>query len=284
MSFTTASSPLYNNHLAPKPYNNLTKQLISQKRVKKTNKKQVAKVQSLFGWEYQSLVSGVTNPVVVDSQQSVNAAQVVIGALGVSFVLTFFVAPKFKDQFKEEEQWVDIYPKLKQQGVKSVTPEQAKILRDKGTAVVDVRLTRKFENGGINGSVNIPLYQPISGMGIAPNIRRAGFAFFGIFGTERNLSFLEDISQTFGQNEELIIVCESGGSIETKPGVDSGFQSQSLKAVYELQKKGFKKVLHLQGGLRDWSREVEPLVLPEDMTFEKPQQSSVSLIGQFFGR
>eukprot|EP01023_Acetabularia_acetabulum_P003108 TRINITY_DN1132_c0_g1_i1.p1 TRINITY_DN1132_c0_g1~~TRINITY_DN1132_c0_g1_i1.p1 ORF type:complete len:291 (+),score=28.80 TRINITY_DN1132_c0_g1_i1:2-874(+) len=250
-------------------YSKLTKQLISRSRVQRRQsirKRDNSIIQSLFGLDYQSVVSGVINPGPVDSEQSTSAIQAVIGALGVSFVLTFFVAPKYKDQFKEEEQWKDIYIQLKQ------------------AAIVDVRLSRKFENGGIDGSVNIPLYQPISGMGIAPNVRRVGFAFFGIFGTERNLQFIEDMMQKFGQNEEIIIVCESGGSLQTKPGVDTGFQSQSLKAVYELQKSGFSKIIHMKGGLGEWNREVEPLVFPEDMTFEKPKQPLLLSIGSFFNR
>eukprot|EP01025_Chloroclados_australasicus_P017424 TRINITY_DN1889_c0_g2_i3.p1 TRINITY_DN1889_c0_g2~~TRINITY_DN1889_c0_g2_i3.p1 ORF type:complete len:331 (-),score=25.49 TRINITY_DN1889_c0_g2_i3:220-1110(-) len=243
------------------------------------HRKQV--VRNVFDLDYQSIVSGITNPGPVDPVGSVNAAQAVIGLLGVSFVLTFFVAPKFKDSFKEEEQWIDIYPKLKQQGVNSITVEEAKTRRDKGMPVVDVRLARKYENGGINGSVNIPLYQPISGMGIAANVRRAGFAFFGIFGTERNPQFVQDVESQYSKNDEMIVVCETGGKMENKPGVETGFQSQSLKAVYELQKAGFKKIYHMKGGLGEWNREVEDLVLPEDMTFAS-KKSAVPLIGALF--
>jgi len=58
---------------------------------------------------------------------------------------------------------------------------------------VDVRLDRKFSKGAIDGSESYPLYQPIAGWGLAANIRRAGFAFFGIYGTERNLQWLAQI-------------------------------------------------------------------------------------------
>eukprot|EP01026_Neomeris_dumetosa_P016075 TRINITY_DN1610_c0_g1_i2.p2 TRINITY_DN1610_c0_g1~~TRINITY_DN1610_c0_g1_i2.p2 ORF type:complete len:283 (-),score=36.36 TRINITY_DN1610_c0_g1_i2:1087-1935(-) len=234
-------------------------------------------------FDYQSLVSGITNPGQVDGVASLNAAQTVIGLLGVSFVLTFFVAPNFKSAFKEEETWQEIYPKLKEQGVNSISPQDVKNQLNKGVAVVDVRLARKFENGGINGSINVPLYQPISGMGIAANVRRAGFAFFGIYGTERNLGFLEEMESKFSKDEAIIVVCEGGGSIETKPGVSTGFQSQSLKAVYELQKAGFKKVSHLKGGLRQWAREIEDLVFPEEMTFPESKKGG-SLLAQIFGR
>jgi hypothetical protein len=40
-----------------------------------------------------------------------------------------------------------------------------------------------FDVLGPQGSVNVPLYRPILGWDIPSNIRRAGFAFFGVFGT-----------------------------------------------------------------------------------------------------
>jgi hypothetical protein len=58
---------------------------------------------------------------------------------------------------------------------------------------MDVRLARKFEQGSMKNSVNFPLYQPIAGWGVAANIRRAGFAFFGMFGTERNKEWLSQV-------------------------------------------------------------------------------------------
>jgi hypothetical protein len=61
---------------------------------------------------------------------------------------------------------------------------------------MDVRLQRKFEQGTVPGSQNFPLYQPISGWGLAANIRRAGFAFFGIFGTERNNNWLAEVEES----------------------------------------------------------------------------------------
>ena len=60
---------------------------------------------------------------------------------------------------------------------------------------MDVRLARKFAQGAMPGSVNFPLYQPISGWGLPANIRRAGFAFFGIYGTERNARWLEQVEE-----------------------------------------------------------------------------------------
>lgn len=59
--------------------------------------------------------------------------------------------------------------------------------------LMDVRLAHKFDAHACPNSQNFPLYQPISGMGLAANIRRAGFTFFGVFGTERNTQWLEQV-------------------------------------------------------------------------------------------
>lgn len=38
------------------------------------------------------------------------------------------------------------------------------------------------------------------------------------------------------------MLCESGGSLDNKPGTKYGFQSRSLKAAYFLQQAGYNKV------------------------------------------
>lgn len=42
------------------------------------------------------------------------------------------------------------------------------------------------------------------------------------------------------------MACGRGGSLETKPGADTGFQSQSLKAAYYLKKAGYTNVSHVK--------------------------------------
>ena len=61
------------------------------------------------------------------------------------------------------------------------------------SVLLDVRLQRNFADGAMANSVNVPLYQPISGWSLPANIRRAGFAFFGIYGTERNPGWLAQV-------------------------------------------------------------------------------------------
>ena len=49
--------------------------------------------------------------------------------------------------------------------------------------LVAVRLAPKYEASHASSTLNVPLYKPIEGWGPAATIRRAGFAFFGIYGT-----------------------------------------------------------------------------------------------------
>jgi hypothetical protein len=58
---------------------------------------------------------------------------------------------------------------------------------------MDTRLARNFAQDAMEDALNFPLYQPIQGWGLASNIRRAGFAFFGIYGTERNKQWLQQV-------------------------------------------------------------------------------------------
>jgi rhodanese-related sulfurtransferase len=46
-------------------------------------------------------------------------------------------------------------------------------------------------------------------------------------------------------DQEIIVACDMGGSLEAKAGADTGFQSQSLKAAHYLNKAGFKHVKHM---------------------------------------
>eukprot|EP01025_Chloroclados_australasicus_P059837 TRINITY_DN7595_c0_g1_i1.p1 TRINITY_DN7595_c0_g1~~TRINITY_DN7595_c0_g1_i1.p1 ORF type:complete len:198 (+),score=28.02 TRINITY_DN7595_c0_g1_i1:47-595(+) len=149
--------------------------------------------------------------------------------------------------------------------VDSITPEEAHAKAQRGSVLLDVRLARKVEHGAMQYSTNIPLYQPISGWGLAANIRRAGFAFFGIFGTERNMQWLAEVQAAISQDKEVIVVCEMGGSLDAKIGADSGFQSRSLKAAYYLKKAGYTKVLHMKGGVDEYKRAVGPLMDAEEL-------------------
>lgn len=188
-----------------------------------------------------------------------NATYAALGLGALSFVGTFFVAPRFRDNFKEPLDWKEIYTGLVSKGgVRTVSAREAYDKTRRGAVLVDVRLADKYDKGHPQGAVNVPLYKPIQNWDIASNIRRAGFAFFGIFGTELNMDFAEDALAAVPKNKDLYVICEMGGTLQNKPGVNTGFQSRSLKAIYLLQQAGYNRLYHVKGGLIDWGTQGLP--------------------------
>ena len=110
-----------------------------------------------------------------DLEPGVVAAYGTLGASAVGFVGTFAVAPRFREQFKEDLDWREIYAALVQQGgVRTVTASDAYRQTSSGKAVLlDVRMARKYEQGHAANAVNVPLYNPISRWDIPSIIRRA---------------------------------------------------------------------------------------------------------------
>ncbi|GBG90759.1 hypothetical protein CBR_g51265 [Chara braunii] len=145
-----------------------------------------------------------------------------------------------------------------------------------GTAVLlDVRESVDFAKLHASGAKNAPLFRLIEGNSLQANMRRLGYALITDFaGTERNPRFVDEaLAAVDGDKERTVIVmCSRGGSLETvverkgpkpksfkDPMRAFGIQSRSLKACYELQQEGFKNVLHLKGGLSNWSYEGFPV-------------------------
>ncbi len=106
--------------------------------------------------------------------------------------------------------------------------------------------------------------QPIQGWDLASSVRRAAFAFFGIFGTERNPNFLDEVLARVPKNKEVVLLCEMGGSMENKSGTKTGFQSRSLKALYCLRKAGYSKLYHMEEGIGGWQRAGYRMTLPDE--------------------
>jgi rhodanese-related sulfurtransferase len=232
-----------------------------------------------------------------------------IGAAGLSFVGTFFVAPLFKSSFKEDADWQTIYKELiASGGVPAVEAEAAYARRktcdflgrcccvvlrcavvcccacrgliyilspaprlssnpltnkhkhkhNPSTPIIDVRLANKYEKAHAEGARSLPLYIPIQGFGPAATIRRAAFAFFGLYGTELNTSFSADARALIPSGREVTLICETGGALENKSGTKFGFQSRSLKAAYFLRRAGYR-VTYVRGGLAQWCAAGLPL-------------------------
>ena len=72
----------------------------------------------------------------------------------------------------------------------------------------------------------IKVLQLHAGNSVRQNLRRAGFAFFGIFnGTEFNPHFFEDIQKAVDKQKGAVLVCGVGGILE--PLGRGGRQSRS---------------------------------------------------------
>jgi rhodanese-related sulfurtransferase len=186
----------------------------------------------------------------------------IYGALGsgaAAFAGTFFVAPLFRDKFKEGTPWEQIYEALSKQGVASISPAEA--AKRRGATLLDVRLSDAVEKRSVSRAVAVPLYVPIRNWDIFSNVRRVAFAFFGIAGTELNPAFVEQVAAVTkgNKNAELVVMCERGGSLETRPQMKMGFQSRSLKALYYLRQAGYRNVRHMTGGVTAWAAEGLPV-------------------------
>lgn len=182
-----------------------------------------------------------------------------LGASAVSFVGTFGLANLFKSEFKEDVDWQTVYADLVAGGGVPSVSSSAAYAKRKSAALVDVRLGMKYDKGHPEGAKSLPLYIPIQGWSPAAIIRRVGFSFFGIYGTQLNTNFMAEAADVIPKGREVILVCEMGGSLANKSGTLYGFQSRSLKAAYYLRKAGYNKVSYVQGGLQQWVSEGLPL-------------------------
>eukprot|EP00955_Chlamydomonas_euryale_P044682 352949-Chlamydomonas_euryale.AAC.11 len=59
--------------------------------------------------------------------------------------------------------WPVVWQTLVDEGVKTVTCEQAESMMKKGWTLVDVRLEADYERQHAEGAINVPLYRPVQG-------------------------------------------------------------------------------------------------------------------------
>ncbi|CAL8470779.1 g10321 [Coccomyxa elongata] len=153
---------------------------------------------------------------------------------------------------------------LRSRKVQMLSQQELLFAQEKGIPVIDIRPPDEFKAGHIKGSIHVPLYRPITGWDARKFLRRAGFAFFGVFnGTELNPTFFEDIAAAASKEKGAVLVCNIGGTIEATETNSEGFQSRSLMAAYELTNMGFDNLKVLKGGFNLWKRS-ERVVETED--------------------
>jgi len=148
---------------------------------------------------------------------------------------------------------------LRESGLKSTPPTEVQKMQKQGALIVDVRSPSQYGQCFIEDSLNVPLYRQIQGWGLAANVRRAAFAFFGIIGSELNPEWLAEMEAQVPKDKKLVVTCARGGKINAK-GTKFGFESRSLKAVFRLRNAGYKNVQHLEGGISQWEREGLPVL------------------------
>eukprot|EP00270_Netrium_digitus_P014184 TRINITY_DN4784_c0_g1_i1.p1 TRINITY_DN4784_c0_g1~~TRINITY_DN4784_c0_g1_i1.p1 ORF type:complete len:273 (+),score=41.16 TRINITY_DN4784_c0_g1_i1:109-819(+) len=162
----------------------------------------------------------------------------------------------------EKVEWTEKRAVLLQNKVKGVSPQEAKkLVATEGYVILDVRPAGEFKEGRPEGAKNVEIYRLIKNWTAWDILRRAGFAFFGIFnGTEENPDFLAGVAAAgLTPASKIIVACSPGGTLKPSQNFPEGKESRSLIAAYALTLGGFKSVLHIEGGLTAWFREGLPV-------------------------
>ncbi|KAL9284714.1 unnamed protein product [Arabidopsis thaliana] len=91
-----------------------------------------------------------------------------------------------------------------------------------GHRYLDVRTPEEFSQGHACGAINVPYMNQ------------------GASGMSKNPDFLEQVSSHFGQSDDIIVGCRSGG--------------RSIKATTDLLNAGFTGVKDIVGGYSAWAK------------------------------
>jgi len=138
--------------------------------------------------------------------------------------------------------------------VRSLSPKEALKLQQEGAVILDVRPKYEYDEASPAGAVNAQIYRLIKEWTPWDIARRAGFAFFGVFnGTEENPDFLQEVEAAgLKKDTRIIVACGSGGTTKPSQNFPLGKESRSLIAAFVLCRSGYKKVVHLEGGVNAW--------------------------------
>jgi rhodanese-related sulfurtransferase len=139
-----------------------------------------------------------------------------------------------------------------------LSPQDALAMQKRGVPVIDIRPEPDWAVSRVRGSVGVPFMRLIKGNSFRKNLRRAGFAFFGIFqGTEFNPHFYDQVAASVDKMKGAVIVCNYGGTL--LPLGEGGRQSRSIHAAYELVEQGYSSICILDGGFGAWQKEDLPV-------------------------
>lgn len=141
---------------------------------------------------------------------------------------------------------------LRARGIQGVQGAELMELTKTGVTVVDVRAKDRFEKASIPGSINIPLFQPITGWTPYKVARRFQFVIFGVSGTEYNADFMKDFEEKVGGiTTDLVFVDDSvRGTLAPTAAFPDGKPGHGLMAIYLTSTAGFKNPMkYLEGGI-----------------------------------
>lgn len=156
----------------------------------------------------------------------------------------------------------------------SVPPSQAQALMKKGAMLIDVRLGMDFDSQHAAGAVSVPLFRLTAGNSGWDQFKKVVMAGLNMRPTERDPDFVKNVERAVNGNKrkKVILMCTIGGTLDTVVRVAStgkktetdkdrafGRESRSLKACYELMWAGFTDVVHLKGGLSEWTYDGNPV-------------------------
>lgn len=113
--------------------------------------------------------------------------------------------------------------------LRGVTPDEAEDLLQQGVPLIDIRTPKEWQATGV----------------IAGSRKQTFFDESGQYDTRRWLQDLKDVAA--GTERPLVLVCRSGN----RSGIVGRILSDEL---------GFKRVYHLEKGIREWHAEGKPLV------------------------
>ncbi|CAM6043825.1 unnamed protein product [Sphagnum compactum] len=117
--------------------------------------------------------------------------------------------------------------KVEPSPIRTVPVQVAHELINAGHHYLDVRTPEEYAAGHVEGSINIP-YMVKLGPGMIKNVK-----------------FVEEVSQEFDKDDEIVVACQSG--------------RRSMMAVTELRAVNFSGVTDMGGGYSAWKESGLPL-------------------------
>eukprot|EP00667_Euglena_gracilis_P019156 EG_transcript_20472 len=151
-----------------------------------------------------------------------------------------------------EQGWKIQSDELRARGIRGVSGEELQELLKGDVTLVDVRSAEKYRQAAIPGSINVPLFQPITGWTPFKIARRVQFVFFNVAGTEYNTSFMDTYAAKVGHREADVVFIDDSvrGTLIPTTNFPDGKPGHALMAIYLTTTAGFKGTMrYLEGGI-----------------------------------